>query len=240
MDDFFERTNILLGSASLQKLLSARVLLVGVGGVGSYVAEALVRAGVGHLTLIDGDEVKASNKNRQLVAVDSTLGKPKVTVMKERARDIYSGCQIETHASFLTPESVPEVLESNYDFVLDAVDDIRVKEALIEHCYHHRQPFISSMGAGRRLDPSAVCMGDLSQTTHCPLAKKLRYQLRKKGIDNGVPVVYSTEIICANTWDRDDASGEFANGTISYMPAIFGLMMAGYTVRQLLEKQASP
>lgn len=237
-EPFLSRTSLLIGAEGVEQLASARLLLAGVGGVGSYAAEALVRAGIGQLTLVDGDTVHPSNINRQLHALNSTLGCVKVDLMAERLLQINPALKITVMQLILTPENIPSVLTSDYSMLLDAIDTIPAKLALIRHARASMMPVISSMGAAGRLDPTRVKLGDLADSHGCRLARKLRKELRKCGIERGVTVVYSDEQVADGYLGCQEQVGERRPlGSISYLPAIFGLFMASAAIRQLLPRQ---
>lgn len=234
------RTEILIGIKGLARLRAARVLVAGLGGVGGYVAEALGRATVGRLTLLDHDVVTPSNLNRQLLALHSTLGQPKVAVMAERLRDIDPALELTLIGTFLQPDAAePLVTSARYDFVADCIDSIACKAALVAACHRHGIPVISALGAGNCLDAGRAQVARLNQTQVCPLARELRRKLRELGAPLNYPVVYSDEPrrpplphqpVCGDTPGRPRA----VNGTISYMPALFGILLAGHIVRRLL------
>ena len=233
----FSRTELLLGTHGLQRLQSARVLIAGIGGVGSYAAEALVRAGVGSLTLIDGDTVHPSNLNRQILALNSTIGKPKVEVMAERLQDINpASCIIPCHL-LLTPENITDQLGTDYNLVLDAIDTFSAKLALLNSCVRQQIPVISSMGAAGKLAPDQVRIADIADSHGCRLARKIRKELRKSGISNGITVVFSAEacgaVVSAEERADDGDDTRRPLGSISYLPGIFGLFMAGEAIRRL-------
>lgn len=232
----FQRTHILVGDAGVARLRTARVLVAGLGGVGAFVAEALARAGVGDLTLVDFDRVAPSNLNRQLPALHSTLGELKSQVMAARIRDINPECRLTLIERFLEPEAMPELLAAGYDQVADAIDSLASKVALIETAVRTGTPIVSSMGAGGRLDPTRIRVGDLMDTSVCPLARAVRSRLRKAGIARGVTVVWSDETYLPPLPPAPTGHGRprAVNGTISYMPALFGLMLAGVLIRRIL------
>lgn len=234
-DPLYERSRLVFSDDGMRRLNNSHVLVAGVGGVGGFVAEALVRAGVGKLTLVDHDKVSASNKNRQIVALNSTVGQLKVDVMTDRLLDINPSCQIDKIAEFLSPESMPSLVGSGFDFVVDAIDSLNCKVALVEQAYIQRVPVVSSMGAGRRIDPSKIAITDISQTHGCGLARVMRQRLRKLGIKKGVPVIFSSELPKEpGPFEAiEGARGRVVNGTASYMPGIFGLMLAGLVVQRL-------
>lgn len=231
----FSRTALLIGEEGLARLAGGRVLAAGLGGVGSYAVEALARAGVGNLTLVDHDTVQPSNLNRQLHALTSTLGRPKVAVMAERLLQINPALQVVSLHELITPDNVPELLASGYDLVLDAIDTFSAKLALLRSCVERRIPVISSMGAAGKIDPTRIQIADISDSQGCRLARKLRKELRRSGIGGGVTVVYSDEPCSLERRGEPEAAGERRPlGSISYLPAAFGLFMASEAVRQLL------
>lgn len=235
-----ERTHIVVGDAGLVRLRKARVFLAGLGGVGSYAAEALARMGIGQLTLVDHDVVSASNLNRQLVALNTTLGMPKARVMAERIQSINPECQVRLHTDFLTADSVPDVLAEPYDFVLDAIDSLNCKVALVATAYARGLRVVSSMGAGGKIDPSRIRTGDLFDTDICPLARHMRRRLRRRAVGRGVLAVYSTEPPRPPLAPQPVGRGRerAVNGTVSYLPALFGLTLAGLAIQRLLDPEA--
>jgi tRNA A37 threonylcarbamoyladenosine dehydratase len=231
----FSRTVLLIGDDGLQQLTASRVLVAGVGGVGSYAVEALARAGVGQMTLVDGDTIHPSNLNRQLHALTSTVGQAKVAVMAERLRLINPGLQVTPLQELITPYNVSSLLEPSYDLVLDAIDTFSAKLALLQGCVECRIPVISSMGAAGKLDPTRIQIADIADSQGCRLARKLRKELRRSGIGSGVTVVYSDEPCSFECLGEPEAAGDRRPlGSISYLPATFGLFMAAETVRLLL------
>ncbi|AHK80466.1 thiamine biosynthesis protein ThiF [Ectothiorhodospira haloalkaliphila] len=243
--DIHERTRMLLGDAGLEQLRRCHVFIAGLGGVGASAAEAIARAGVGRITLLDHDVVGPSNLNRQLVALHSTLGRPKAHVMAERIADIHPAARVIVRQDFLSPDNVADLLPADCDFVLDGIDSIACKAALVHTCQQRGLSVISSMGAGGRLDPTAVRVGPLATTEKCPLARELRKRLRRLGGHLDYPVVYSTETPIKGSEHRPidgQVSGRprAVNGTISYLPALFGLTLAGEVVRGLLASHPLP
>ncbi len=234
------RTEILIGADGLARLRAAHLLVAGLGGVGGYVAEALGRAGVGRLTLLDHDVVSLSNLNRQLLALHSTLGRPKVDVMAARLRDIDPALELTLIGEFLQPDAAEAlVTAAPYDYVADCIDSIACKAALVAACHRHGVPVISALGAGNCLDVSRVRVAQLNQTQMCPLARELRRKLRALNAPLNYPVIYSDEPRHSPLPHQPvggDASGRprAVNGTISYMPALFGVMVAGVVIRRLL------
>lgn len=234
----FERTHILLGDAGLARLAQKHVFVAGLGGVGSYCAEALARAGVGRLTLLDHDVVAISNINRQLPALLSTVGQPKAELMRARIMDINPTCRLEILRTFLNGENVNELVPE-CDYVVDAIDSLACKVALVGESVKRGLRVASSMGAGNRLDPGRVKIDDISKTEMCPLAKQMRKRLsRHYDLRKGVLTVFSDEQPRAPLPPQPvDGPGRAraVNGTISYMPPLFGMMLAGAVVKALLE-----
>jgi tRNA A37 threonylcarbamoyladenosine dehydratase len=233
----FERTRILLDTHEQERLAHAHVLVAGLGGVGSYCAEALARAGVGRLTIIDHDVVAASNINRQLPALLSTVGQSKAELMAARIRDINPACELTVVCEFLVPETVADIVPADVDYVIDCIDSLNCKVALVATSFERGLKVASSMGAGNKLDPSRIRIADISQTSMCPLASVMRKRLRKRGIPKGVLTVFTDEPGRAPLPPQPvegRGRARAVNGTISYMPPLFGLMLAGAVVQRLL------
>lgn len=231
-----ERTELLVGKEGLARLAKSHVIVVGLGGVGAYVAEQLVRAGLGKLTIVDGDTVQSSNRNRQLLALKSTEGKAKAELLKERLLDINPDVKINAIQEYIHDERLNEIIAQQYDYVVDAIDTLTPKVFLINQAVKSGHKIISSMGAGGKTDPSKVQIADISKTFNDKLARYIRKRLHRFGIYDGFQVVFSTER--ANPESSIPVEGE-ANkkttvGTISYMPAIFGIFMASVVLRDLL------
>jgi tRNA A37 threonylcarbamoyladenosine dehydratase len=243
---WFARTEQLLGEEPYGRLTQARVAICGLGGVGAYACEALARAGVGQLRLVDHDVVKASNLNRQILALRSTLGLPKVEVAAARVKDINPECQVDARRAFLNNDTVAELLLPSVDLVIDAIDSVNAKCALLQAAFEGGIPIVSSMGAGGRLDGGQVFTGDLSESRNCPLASVIRQRMGRRGIRSGIRCVYSLES-CRNDLAPNPLDVEIHEGpgrprtplgTLSYMPAIFGLRVAQEAIRLLLERPA--
>lgn len=235
--EYNERTALLLGDDAINVLATSHVMVVGVGGVGAYTVEMLARVGVGRLTIVDADSVAPSNLNRQLPALYSTIGKPKVEVMKRRILDINMHCQVEALTMFVTPDNVTELLdEIAPDFVVDAIDSVSSKVSLIEQCYRRKLRIISSMGAGGRVDPTKLQYADIADTYHDGLAKVVRQRLRRKGIIRGVKVVFSSEQAKPSAVTMvDGMPGKMSSyGTVAWLPSMFGMMLAAYVVKKLI------
>lgn len=234
----FERTRILIKDEGIEKLASRHVFLAGLGGVGSYCAEALARGGIGKLTLLDHDVVAMSNINRQLPALISTVGQSKAELMLARIMDINPECEVVIRREFLTVENVNEIVPEDADYVIDAIDSLNCKVALVAESVKRGLNVASSMGAGNKLDPSRIRLADISETRICPLASQMRKRLRKRGIASGVLTVFTDEPARAPL-PPEPVSGRgrprAVNGTISYMPPLFGFMLAGAVIKRLLE-----
>ncbi|MBC7775579.1 MAG: tRNA threonylcarbamoyladenosine dehydratase [Phycisphaerae bacterium] len=232
---WLQRTEILLGEAALERMKNMRVMVIGLGGVGSFAAEFLTRAGVGHMTIVDGDTVDLTNTNRQLPALHSTVGKRKTSVMAERMLDINPMLQLTVRDEFINPETVKDLITKDFDYVFDCIDSIQPKQYIIVACKQKGVRIVSSMGAGGRLDPSKVQVADLSETFNCPFAQQVRKGLKKKGVWRGVTVVFSSERVSKEHMMMTDGS-KFKKsfyGTSSYIPALFGLHMASVVVREV-------
>ena len=225
MNERDSRTALLIGEAGVEKLKNSRVAVFGVGGVGSYCAEALARAGVGGITLIERDRVEESNLNRQLVALYSTIGKYKTEVTAARIRDISPDCDAIARNLFYLPENAAETDLSAFDYVADCIDNVTAKLCLIERCAAAGVPVISAMGAGNKLDPEKIRIADLYETKVCPLARVMRRELKKRGIER-LSVAYSEEPPAAN--------GSDTVGSVSFVPSAMGLLMAGKIIREIL------
>ena len=237
MEAWKERTELLVGAEGLERLFESSVAVIGLGGVGAYAAEMLCRAGVGHLILLDSDVVSESNKNRQLIALDSTIGKPKSAVLAERLKDINPDVRLTLINCYLEEGSIPQLLgEYKVDFLVDAIDTLAPKIALIKYCVESGIPHVSSMGAGAKIDATAVRLADLSKSYNCPLAYILRKKLRKVGISKGFKVVFSEELPRREAIVAVEERNKKSNvGTISYLPAVFGCVCAQAAVEHLLK-----
>ena len=236
MEDWKQRTRLLLGDEKMERLRDARVLVVGLGGVGAYAAEMLCRAGVGHLTLVDADTVQPTNLNRQLPALHSTLGRPKAEVLAERFRDINPEVELNVMPVFLKDEQIPELLDTNrFDFVVDAIDTLAPKCHLIAEALRRRLKIVSSMGAGAKSDITQIRFADIWDTYHCGLSKAVRKRLQKMGIRHKLPVVFSTEQADPHAvlLTEDETNKKSTCGTVSYMPAVFGCYLAEYVIKRL-------
>lgn len=237
--DWKERTELLVKAEGLKKLQNANILVIGLGGVGSFAAEFLARAGIGSMTLIDGDVVDITNINRQLPALHSTIGQSKVDVVTNRLKDINPNLCVVSINEFLSPERVEEILTTRqFDYVLDCIDSVSPKISLIKTAKRHKIKLISAMGAGGKSDPSKVLVKDISKTYNCFLAKQIRKRLRKEGINKGFKCVFSTELQQEDSLRMTDGSyfKRSFYGTISFMPAIFGLYAAAEVINFLTKK----
>lgn len=228
----FSRTEILLGEKSMEKLRSACVAIFGIGGVGGYVAESLVRSGIGNFVLIDNDEVSLTNLNRQIIATHSSLGMAKVECMKERMLDINPEVNVVCKKMFFLPENSDEIDFSKFDYVVDAIDTISAKIEIIMKCQKHDIPVISAMGAGNKLDPSRFKVSDVYKTSVCPLARVMRNELKKRGVKK-LKVVYSDESP-KKVGIKDEQSGKMIPGSISFSPASCGLVIASEVIKDLI------
>ncbi len=229
----FSRTELLLGKEGVETLKKARVAVFGVGGVGGYVVEALARSGVGELDLIDKDVVSLSNINRQIIALHSTVGRKKTEVAKERALDINPDMTVHCHDLFFLPENADTFDFSSYDYIVDAIDTVSGKLALIERANAYQIPVISSMGAGNKLDAAAFEVADISKTSVCPLARVMRRELKKRGIEH-LKVVYSKEEPKQSS-AIDEESGKPLVGSIAFVPSVVGLLLAGEVIKDLVK-----
>ena len=241
MSERFQRTILLTGEEGFEKLCSAHVLILGVGGVGAYAAEQIARAGVGKITIVDGDTVDISNCNRQLPALTSTLGRDKVEVVAERIREINPDCIVTVRKEFITAESVDALLDSTmFDYAIDAIDQLTPKVFFLMGCRKRKIPFVSCMGSGGKTDPLMLQIADISKTYGCALAKAVRNKLKSYGVTKGVKCVFSPQEVDKNAVRStvDDAGMRHSCvGTISYMPAVFGCVCASAALRTLIEKK---
>ncbi|MEG2077252.1 tRNA A37 threonylcarbamoyladenosine dehydratase [Chryseobacterium piscicola] len=239
MDKYWlERTELLIKETGLEKLHNATVLVVGLGGVGSFAAEFLARSGVGSITIVDGDTVDITNVNRQLPALHSTVGMHKVDVVGDRLLDINPKLNLKKINEFLNPERMAEILDSEkFDYILDCIDSVTPKTSLIIAARRRKIKIVSCMGAGGKIDPSKVLVRDIHKTQHCHLARQIRKRLKKEKIDKGVRCVFSDEIQDEDSLKMTDGSNYKRSfyGTISYMPAIFGLYAASEVINHLLK-----
>lgn len=234
--EWLERTTLLLGDEKLKKLREANVLVVGLGGVGAYAAEMIARSGVGRMTIADADTVSATNINRQLIALHSTIGRQKADLMAERLRDINPEIELTVVNRFIKDDETDVLLDSErFDYVVDAIDTLSPKLALIKGCLDRNIPLVSSMGAGAKTDPTKMEICDIAKTHHCPLAHMLRKRLHKIGIRSGFKAVFSPEPVREGAMILCEEQNKKSNtGTISYIPALFGIGCASVVVRGLI------
>ena len=237
METPFSRTQMLLGPDAMEKLRRSRVAVFGIGGVGGYAVEALARSGIGALDLIDHDRVALSNLNRQIIATRETLGRLKVEVAEERVHSINPECRVMIYPCFFLPDNREQFDFSCYDYVIDAIDTVAGKLALVEAAKAAETPVICAMGAGNKLDPTAFRVADIYETSVCPLARVMRSECRKRGIDH-LKVVYSTEPPLQPPIEADDQAARsdrrFAPGSVSFVPSVAGLILAGEVIRDLI------
>ena len=231
----YSRTEALLGTEALNQLRKARVIVFGVGGVGGYVVEALARSGVGALDLVDKDVVSISNLNRQIIALQSTVGRSKVEVMKERIADIDPDCVVRTYEMLYLPETADQFDFTQYDYVVDAIDTVAAKIDLVLKAKAAGVPVICSMGTGNKLDPTQLEVADISKTSVCPLAKAVRTQLKKKGVDKGVKVVYSKERPTKPSEEFQNAVGGRTPASVAFVPPVAGLIIAGEVIKDMIK-----
>lgn len=238
MTEQFSRTEMLIGSAALEKLKNSKAAIFGIGGVGGFAVEALARAGIGHFELIDNDTVSVTNLNRQIIALHSTVGRYKTEVMAERIHDINPEAEVTVRNCFFLPENAHEFDFSSYDYVVDAVDTVTAKLAIIAEAKKAGVPVISSMGTGNKLNPTMLEVSDISKTSVCPLAKVMRYELKKRGI-KGVKVVYSKEEPIKPAFEAADGRAKRAvPGSISFVPSAAGLIIASEVIKDLIGGKA--
>ena len=249
VEDLYSRTEMLLRPEGLQRLRGGHVLVVGLGGVGGYAAEMLCRAGVGRLTLVDGDVVSPSNINRQIIALQSTVGKPKTDLFLSRLHDINPDCKVEVQQQFLRDQMIEDLLQAHrYDYVIDAIDTLSPKVFLLYQAHRLGLPVVSSMGSAGKLDPSAVLVTDISRSHTCPLAAMVRKRLHRLGVQEGIKVVFSSEKVAPHSFVVSDAETDDVDrsliqntkrttvGTISYLPPLFGCFCASVVIRDLVSQ----
>lgn len=232
MREQFERTELLLGEEAVALLQGKRIAVFGIGGVGGFAAEALVRSGIGAIDIIDRDVVDISNINRQIIATYRTVGMPKVQAMRERLSDINPDCQIKAHECFFLPETADQFDFTDYDYVVDAVDTVTAKLELVMQADRAGVPIISAMGAGNKLDASRFEIADISRTSVCPLARVMRRELKKRGIAH-LKVVYSREEPLTPKQKIEEGGRRMLPGSVSFVPSVAGLLMAGEVIRDL-------
>ena len=229
----FYRTTIVLGVEKVINLTSKHVIIAGVGGIGGYVVEALARGGIGKITIIDHDLVDITNINRQIIALLQDVGKPKIELFRDRVAQINPDCELIAKQVFIDKENIAELIHNDVDYVIDCIDTINSKLDLIEYCYKNKIKLISAMGAGNKIDVTKAQIADISKTSTCGLARLVRIRLRERGIHRGVKVVYSTE----KGTDPliQEGVGRPINGTVSYLPALFGIMIAGVVLKEFID-----
>ncbi len=234
--DFTSRTEALLGKDAITKLNNARVAIFGLGGVGGFVVEALVRAGVGEIAVIDFDTVSLTNINRQIIATVNTIGRKKTDLIKERALSINPNIKVNTFDLFYSDETESQFDFSNYDYIVDAVDTVSAKVKIILNAINNGVSVISCMGTGNKLDPTAFKVEDISKTSYCPLAKAVRHELKKHGVENGVKVLFSTEqpLKTLVTIEDENKKDGRAPGSISFVPPVAGLIIGGQVIKDLI------
>ncbi|MBQ3108835.1 MAG: tRNA threonylcarbamoyladenosine dehydratase [Clostridia bacterium] len=232
IDERFSRTAMLLGEEAAERLAHAHVAVFGLGGVGGHLVEALARSGIGKLTIFDHDTVSVSNINRQAAALTSTVGQYKADVLKTRCLDINPNMEVTAHKVFYLPENADDYDFSEFDYVADAVDTVTAKLLIIEKAKEKNIPVISCMGAGNKLDPTAFCVADIEKTSVCPLARVMRRELKKRGIEN-VKVVYSTEPAISPEGGEKDEFRRQTPGSCAFVPSVAGLIMAGEIIKDL-------
>lgn len=232
----FSRTALLIGDNAMEKLKNARVAVFGLGGVGGYVVEALARSGVGALDLVDKDVISLSNINRQILALQSTVGKYKTEVAKARVADINPNCTVRVYNTFFLPETADAFDFADYDYIVDAIDTVSGKIALIQKANEYGVPIISAMGAGNKLDATAFEVADIANTSVCPLARVMRKELKKRGIEH-VKVVYSKELPSksAGVLEDEERGVKVTPSSIAFVPSVAGLIVAGEVIKDLIK-----
>lgn len=232
---WLSRTELLIGRDRLVKLNNAHVLVLGMGGVGSFAAEFIARSGIGRMTIVDGDTIDPSNRNRQLPALATNHGQSKVNVMAERLLAINPSLSLKIVDEFIRPEAIEQLLDTDADYIVDAIDSLTPKLTCIQTAFKNKLRIVSSMGAGGKVDPTQLKVSDISKTYNCPFAQQIRKNLRSKGITKGVKVVFSTELPDKESVMHTDGSNfkKSAYGTISYLPATFGATVASVVIRDL-------
>ena len=236
-EDWQNRTHILIGDEGIEKLRSAHVLVVGLGGVGGYAAEQLARAGIGEMTIVDCDTVNITNKNRQLLALDSTIGRHKTEVMAERIRDINPEIRLHVMTQYLKDQSIIDLMTQKFDFVVDAIDTLAPKVFLLYYAVQNHQNIVSCMGAGGKFNPEKIEIADISKSYNCRLAFYIRKRLHRLGIREGITVVFSSEKVNEHAFVVEDEHQEnkiATVGTLSYMPVIFSCFCASHVINKLL------
>lgn len=238
---WLSRTELLVGRNNLELLSKAHVLVVGLGGVGSFAAEFICRSGIGTMTIVDGDVVETSNRNRQLPALSTNIGQPKASIMAERLKAINPELTLHVIEDFVRPEAVNDILTTPFDYVIDAIDSVTPKLTFLRMAYRQNMRIVSSMGAGGRMDPTQLKVDDLSRSYNCPFAQQIRKMLKKEGIYSGIKVVFSAEQPDKDSLMLTDGSNfkKSAYGTMSYLPATFGATAASVVIRDLIHTSGS-
>jgi tRNA A37 threonylcarbamoyladenosine dehydratase len=233
---WLSRTELIVGRKNLERLKKSHVIVIGMGGVGSFAAEFICRSGVGEMTIVDGDTVDLSNCNRQLPAMQTTVGQYKTEIMAERMKSINPDLRLHVITDFLTPDKVEQLLSEKYTYLVDCIDSITPKLQVISSCFYSGQPFVSSMGAGGRMDPTQIRVADISKTFNCPFAHQIRKRLKKYQIRKGFKAVYSQELTQRHSLMLTDGSRykKSAYGTMSFVPAAFGSAIASVCIRDLV------
>jgi tRNA A37 threonylcarbamoyladenosine dehydratase len=243
MVDFswLSRTELLIGRENINKLSNAHVLILGMGGVGSFAAEFIARGGIGKMTIVDGDTIDPSNRNRQLPALATNHGQRKVSIMAERILSINPELSLQVVDEFIRPEAIAQLLDTDAHYIIDAIDSLTPKLTCLKTAHEKGLSIVSSMGAGGKLDPTQIKVADISKTYNCPFAQQIRKQLRNGGIRKGLKVVFSTELPDKNSIMRTDGSNfkKSAYGTMSYLPATFGATLASVVIRDLMAQNNS-
>jgi tRNA A37 threonylcarbamoyladenosine dehydratase len=235
MEQWNDRTRLLIGDDGIEKLRRSHVLVVGLGGVGAYAAEQLARAGIGRMTIVDGDVVNVTNRNRQLLALGSTQGRPKADVMAERILDINPEVELEVINRYMKDDAIIELVSKPYDFIVDAIDTVAPKVFLLYYAKQNNQRVVSCMGAGGKFHPEKIEIADIAQSNHCRLAFYIRKRLHRLGVFDGITAVYSPEPVDDSAIVNVNEQNKVSNvGTISYMPAAFGIFCASVVINGLL------
>ena len=235
MEQWNDRTRLLIGDDGIEKLRRSHVLVVGLGGVGAYAAEQLARAGIGRMTIVDGDVVNITNRNRQLLALSSTQGRPKAEVMAERIRDINPDIELEVINQYMKDDAIIELVSKPYDYVVDAIDTVAPKVFLLYYAKQNNQRIVSCMGAGGKFHPEKIEIADIAQSNHCRLAFYIRKRLHRLGVFDGIKAVFSPEPVDESAIVNVNEQNKVSNvGTISYMPAAFGIFCASVVINDLL------
>ena len=237
MEQWNDRTRLLIGDDGIEKLRRSHVLVVGLGGVGAYAAEQLARAGIGRMTIVDGDVVNITNRNRQLLALSSTQGRPKAEVMAERIRDINPDIELEVINQYMKDDAIIELVSKPYDYVVDAIDTVAPKVFLLYYAKMNNQRIVSCMGAGGKFHPEKIEITDIAQSNHCRLAFYIRKRLHRLGVFDGITAVFSPEPVDESAVVNVSEQNKVSNvGTISYMPAAFGIFCASVVINDLLKR----